>query len=227
MKFTIDKEAREGERLQHKFTLLDHDGTDPDSGFKCEWAVVKDGNAIVGSHGRADPKKKFAHIPDRMMWVKVIDSDYNISHVDWSENYDKLYQKVSGGGSLNGYLAHESALWSDIHKRWFFTPRKFSLKKYKKKKYPSMGTNLMVSCDENFENMLIREVLDLVPLHGCSDMAFVPNTGDTEIIFTRTIEDGDYVDSFVAIADLLGNTLLEETRIVTGLKYEGIIAFTA
>lgn len=60
----------------------------------------------------------------------------------------------------------------------------------------------MLSCDENFEDIRVREVLDLVPLHGCSDMAFVPNTGDTEIIVTRTIEDGDFVESYVAVVDL-------------------------
>lgn len=50
-----------------------------------------------------------------MFWVKEIDGDYNVSHVDWKANYEKLYEKVSGGEGPKGYLAHESALWSDIH----------------------------------------------------------------------------------------------------------------
>ena len=123
-----------------------------------------------------------------------------------------MYHKVAGdNASKKGYLAHESGLWSEIHQRYFFAPRKFSTQKRTKKVDPTNGTNLLISCDENFENMIIRNVLDLIPLHGISDMAFVPNSGDTEFITTRTIEDGDRVESFIAVFDLLGNVLFPET----------------
>ena len=88
-----------------------------------------------------------------------------------------------------------------------------------------MGTNLLLSCDENFQNILVRNVLSHIPKHGCSDMAFVPDSGDTEIICCRTIEHGDQVESFVAIFDILGRVLLEETRVHDNYKYEGVIAF--
>jgi len=73
------------------------------------------------------------------------------------------------------------------------------------------GTNLLISCDENFQNIIIRNVLELLPLQGCSDMAFVPNSGDTEIIACRTIEDGDRVESFISVFDLTGKLLYPET----------------
>ena len=88
-----------------------------------------------------------------------------------------------------------------------------------------MGTNLLVSCDGNFENIIVRNVLDFIPLRGCSDMDFVPNTGDTEIICCRTVEDDDAgVESYISIFNLKGDVLLNETLFEKDLKYEGIIS---
>lgn len=52
-----------------------------------------------------------------------------------------------------------------------------------------MCTNVLISCDKDFKNIIIKDILDFLPLRGCTGIAFVPYSGDTEIICCRTSED--------------------------------------
>lgn len=67
-----------------------------------------------------------------------------------------------------------------------------------------MGTNLLISCDKNFDQINTLRVLDFRPLRGCTAMEFVPNTGDTEIICCRTIETYGRTEFYLSIFNITG-----------------------
>lgn len=193
-------------------------------GFKCEWATVKDGKLYVGSHGRLEGRPGYP--PERMRWIKIVDKNWKVKHVNWSKNYDKLARAVglTTGKKLFGYLTHEGALWSDIHQRWFFAPRKVSLHlKYDFDQDPIDSSNLLLSCDESFKKIAVRQykVKDRSGI-GSSDLAFVPGSGETEFVCTRTIEVGDELKTWVCVFDLNGDVLLDEHALEDGVKYEGV-----
>ena len=56
---------------------------------------------------------------------------------------------------LLGYIIHESASWSSVHKRWFFLPRRESKDRYDEKLDESRGTNLMLTADEEFSDIKV------------------------------------------------------------------------
>ena len=58
---------------------------------------------------------------------------------------------------LLGYIIHESASWSSVHKRWFFLPRRESKDRYDEKLDESRGTNLMLTADEEFSDIKVFE----------------------------------------------------------------------
>lgn len=111
--FSIEKLARaageEGPsryKIHEEYTCLDADGSDDTKGFKAEWMTVRDGKLVVGSHGRpeSDPR---ATRKDRMRWIKIIDGEGKIEHVDWSANFDAMAKHLGeGGGPSVGRQTH-------------------------------------------------------------------------------------------------------------------------
>lgn len=197
-------------------------------GFKCEWACIKDEKLYIGSHGRPEGTPGLAK--DRMRWIKIVDKDWKVKSVNWTSNYAKLSRAVGlttkpgTSGGLYGYLTHEGALWSDIHQRWFFVPRKIAYhKKYDFGKDPSDHAAILMSCDAKFNDIRIipYQVEDKVG-HGCSDLAFVEGSGDTEIICTRTIETKEITRTWLCVFDITGKMLLDELPLQEGIKYEGV-----
>jgi len=73
--------------------LADGNATGP-RGFKCEWAATKDGDLWVGGYGvntldeNGDIKSK------NMKFVKRISPTGEVTHVDWSKNYDKVAEAL-------------------------------------------------------------------------------------------------------------------------------------
>ena len=77
----------------------------------------------------------------------------HMEHIPWA----KVYKRMLSAASIDppGYIIHESAYWSDIHKKWFFLPRRAS-----KKRYVPMGTNIMCGFEEkHVENKPILDFL--------------------------------------------------------------------
>ena len=215
------------ERLKPICYLPDGNGK-KSKGFKCEWACLKDDKLYVGSHGR--PEGTPGLKKDRMSWVKVVDKDWSVKSIDWTANYAKLARAVGltkgpgVAGGMYGYLTHEGALWSDIHQRWFFVPRKIAYHtKYDFARDPSDHAAILMTCNDKFNDIRIipYQVEDKVG-HGCSDLAFVEGSGDTEIICTRTIETHEVTRTWLCAFDITGKMLLEEMPLQDGIKYEGV-----
>lgn len=120
---------------------------------------------------------------------------------------------------------NECGEWSDVHKRWFFMPRKLSREYYDEIKDCEKCCNLMISCDADFspESIILQDVLSFSTLRGTADLKFVPGTNDTHICLVRTEETLDnVVSSYLSIVDITGKVLMDEVKIATGRKIEGI-----
>ncbi len=122
---------------------------------------------------------------------------------------------------ISGYLIHESAAWSDTLQRWFFLPRRASSERYDETADEQRGTNLMLSCSPDFQDIKVRNVGLLNPTHGFSSFKFVPNTDDQIIVALKSEEDAGKIATYIVVFTLDGRILLPETKI-GDVKYEGL-----
>lgn len=120
-----------------------------------------------------------------------------------------------------GYLIHESASWSDTLQRWFFLPRRASHERYNEKADERRGTNLLLSSSQDFGDITVGRVGEVVPTHGFSSFKFIPDTDDQIIVALKSEEDNGKIASYIMAFTLDGRFLLPETRIGS-VKYEGI-----
>jgi soluble calcium-activated nucleotidase 1 len=191
--------------------------------LKCEWSTQIGGKLLIGSTGkeRTDDDGNVVHQGE--MWVKVLDENWNVTNIDWVDNYNVL-RKAAKCEPGTGYAIHESARWSEIHKKWFFLPRKLSREPYDEVKDEKKCCNLMLAVDPSFavETVIAQPVLSFLPLRGCSDFFFLPGTNDTHLFITRTEEtiEGS-VSTYASVIDLAGNVLMEEIQFAKGRKFEG------
>ncbi|GAB1602372.1 soluble calcium-activated nucleotidase 1-like [Argonauta hians] len=188
-------------------------------GFKSEWACVKDGHLYVGSLGKEWTTTTGVVQNLNPQWIKIINMDGAVKHIDWHENYNTLRKKTNT--LLPGYLIHESAVWSNIHQRWFFLPRRLSREAYNEVTDERRATNILISCDENFSRIKIKYIRPLNLTHGYSSFKFVPGTRDTVIIALKSEEDNGNIASYIQSFDINGNILIPETKI-GNQKFEGI-----
>lgn len=120
---------------------------------------------------------------------------------------------------------HESGVWSEVHKKWFFLPRKASKEKYESEHDEHSGANVLITCDETFTKIEAVEPFGPTSTnttHGFSSFKFVPGTNDQYIIALKSTEVGDSTDSYVMVFDLNGNLMMEETKLEGDFKYEGL-----
>jgi len=87
------------------YILMDGEGS-TNKGFKGEWMTVKDGLLYVGSIGKEWSTPEGELLNNNPQWVKTIDIDGHISHIDWSNVYNNIRKAV--GADHPGYLMHES-----------------------------------------------------------------------------------------------------------------------
>lgn len=120
-----------------------------------------------------------------------------------------------------GYLIHESASWSDTLQRWFFLPRRASHERYNEKADERRGTNLLLSSTQDFGDVTVGHVGEVIPTHGFSSFKFIPDTDDQIIVALKSEEDNGKIASYIMAFTLDGRFLLPETRIGS-VKYEGI-----
>lgn len=104
--------------------LIDGNGHST-KGFKAEWGTVKDKLLYVGSTGTEFLKKNGDVDNEDALYVKVVTPEGVVKSLDWIDNFKKLREKADQI-TWPGYMKHESGVWSDIHKKWFFLPRRCS-----------------------------------------------------------------------------------------------------
>jgi soluble calcium-activated nucleotidase 1 len=98
--------------------------------------------------------------------VKVVNALGVVSHQPWSRVYNDM--KTSAGIRDKGYIIHESACWSSIHKRWYFLPRRASQETYNDVDDEHRATNLLITADADLSNMETSHIGVGVAAHNLS-----------------------------------------------------------
>lgn len=208
----------EGSKTVPWVILSDGDGT-VGKGFKAEWMAVKDEHLYVGGLGKEWTTTAGEVLNENPEWVKVVGFRGSVRHENWVSSYSAL--RAAAGIQPPGYLIHESACWSDTLQRWFFLPRRASHERYSEKEDERKGTNLLLSAAQDFSDVSISRVGDVVPTHGFSSFKFIPNTDDQILVALKSEEDGGQIATYIMAFTLDGRFLLPETKI-GNVKYEGI-----
>ncbi|KAM6118805.1 LOW QUALITY PROTEIN: soluble calcium-activated nucleotidase 1 [Phoenicopterus ruber ruber] len=208
----------EGNKVVPWVILPDGDGT-VGKGFKAEWLAVKDEHLYVGGLGKEWTTTTGEVVNENPEWVKVIGYKGDVGHENWVANYNAL--RAAAGIRPPGYLIHESASWSDTLQRWFFLPRRASHERYNEKADERRGTNLLLSSTQDFGDVKVGRVGEVIPTHGFSSFKFIPDTDDQIIVALKSEEDNGKIASYIMAFTLDGRFLLPETKIGS-VKYEGI-----
>ena len=74
------------------------------------------------------PTSQQEFVNDHPQYIKIINALGHIEHLPWASVYNKL--RKSAGIEPPGYIIHEAAVWSDVHRKWFFLPRRASHERY-------------------------------------------------------------------------------------------------
>jgi len=198
--------------------LADGDGGTP-KGFKGEWATVKDDLLYVGGLGKEWTTQTGEVVNLNPQWVKSVGHTGDVLHHDWHENYDAL--REHGGFLPPGYLIHESGVWSDVHKMWFFLPRRGSTERYDDVADERRAINLLFTVTEDFQQVKISEMGPHSSTRGFSSFKFVPGTNDSLIVALKSEEDAGKIVTYVTVLTIDGDVIMEEQP-VGDIKYEGI-----
>ncbi|KAL4239927.1 Soluble calcium-activated nucleotidase 1 [Mactra antiquata] len=188
-------------------------------GFKCEWATVKDGRLYVGGLGKEWTTTDGIVQNTNPQWVKSIGPNGDVMHHDWKDNYNALRAKT--GMNLPGYMIHESCVWSSIHQRWFFLPRRASKEKYEELADERRASNLMFTAKDDFTQVEVKSIGKLNPTHGFSSFKFIPGTNHNVIVALKSEEDGDNKATYILVFNIDGTIIYEEKKI-GDMKFEGI-----
>jgi soluble calcium-activated nucleotidase 1 len=129
---------------------------------------------------------------------------------------------MEGDYLFPGYMIFESSVWNEIEKKWIFLPRRASKDSYDELMDEKRATNLLITTDEHFNEVVYKKIGEPMPLRGYSTFKFVPNTNNQLIIALKTEEDSGKTRSFATLFDLNGNILVKDRLISDSMKYEGI-----
>lgn len=201
-----------------RYILPEGDGFSSQKGFKSEWATVKDQKLYVGSIGKEWTTPKGEIINYSPMYIKTIDKNGNIQHIEWRKQYDALREKVQT--LYPGYMVHEAVTWSNFHKKWFFLPRRVSSEKYDEEDETKRGSNILLIANEDFSQVEVKKIGEIIPTRGFSTLKFIPGLPN-EIIAIKTEESGSSMKSYITIFNLDGKIIVPETFIMDE-KFEGL-----
>ncbi|XP_057342194.1 soluble calcium-activated nucleotidase 1 isoform X4 [Microplitis mediator] len=187
-------------------------------GFKSEWATVKNNLLYVGSIGKewTTSSGKFTH--NNPMWIKTISPRGEVKSINWIENYKKLRRSINI--EFPGYMIHESGVWSDIHKCWFFIPRRCSVNQYNETEDEKMSCNVLLKADENFSHVQVTQLNNWIPIRGFSSFKFLPGSEDRIIIALKTEEFQSQTASYITAFTINGAVLMPDLKI-GDYKFEG------
>jgi len=201
------------------YVLTRGDGIN-DRGFKCEWMSVKDDKLYIGSIGKEWTDGSGNIIDAKVnMYIKTIDQKNTISHIDWTDNYNKLREQL---GVLHpGYMIHEAVNWNPVTKEWYFLPRRVSKEVYNEQQDERRGANVIIVANENFSKFNVARIGDIIPERGFSSFKFIPGR-ENEIIALKSVEDGNNILTYMTIFDHnTGKILLHDTKVGDD-KFEGV-----
>lgn len=135
----------------------------------------------------------------------------------------KEYNRIRAAIDIRwpGYMTHESSIWSEVHRRWFFLPRRCSKESYNETLDEKRGCSVLISADANVYNIKVVNIPNLVTTRGFSSFKFIPTSSDSIIVALRTEELEGKTATYITSFNINGEILLEDT-LISDLKYEGL-----
>ncbi|KAL3272443.1 hypothetical protein HHI36_013923 [Cryptolaemus montrouzieri] len=197
--------------------LMDGDGKNS-KGFKTEWAAIKDEKLYLGSMGKEWTTATGEFQNFNPMWLKVVNKEGSVSHLNWVDEYKRLRRVL--GIEWPGYMIHESGIWSDVHKKWFFLPRRCSKEAYDEVADERRGCSVLISADADVNTVRIVKIPNEHITRGFSSFKFLPNTNDEVIVALRTEELEGKTRTFLISFTIHGQVLVDDLHIADN-KYEG------
>ncbi|KAL7669058.1 hypothetical protein ACOME3_009727 [Neoechinorhynchus agilis] len=183
--------------------------------------TVKDGKLYIGGLGKEWTTGNGEYVNDNPMFVKTIDHQGIVEHLNWKEKYGKIRAKL--GFQYPGYMVFEAVGFSDLKQKWYFLPRRTSSERYDELADRQRGSNLMIEADLNFKNIRSIAIGSHDPARGFSSFKFIPETNDNLIIALRTEEiDDTHMKTYYTLFNVHGELLVPETVLSNSIKYEGI-----
>jgi len=201
------------------WVIMSDGGGGSTKGFKGEWSTVKGNKMMVGGLGKEWTTSQGEVINHDPMWVKEISVDGAVKHVDWRERYIMVRQ--AAGITWPGYMIHEAVGWSQERSEWVFLPRRMSGERYNDVTDERMGTNVMITADESFEDIRVSTIGEKIPTHGFSSFKFVPGTKDSVIVALKSEEIEGKVATYLMVFNVDGSVIYPETKI-GDRKFEGV-----
>ncbi|XP_060521900.1 soluble calcium-activated nucleotidase 1 [Cylas formicarius] len=188
-------------------------------GFKSEWATVKNELLYIGSMGKEWTTASGEFESHDPQYIKIVTTQGQVTHVNWVKEYNRLRESL--GIYWPGYMIHESGVWSDVHKRWFFLPRRCSKEQYNESLDERRGCNVLLSADTNMYDVKVVQLVNSVNTRGFSSFKFVPTSNDYVIVALKTEEVNGTTATYITAFTIDGEILLDDSYI-SDLKYEGI-----
>lgn len=146
----------------------------------------------------------------------------DVSHLNWTDNYNKLREVVGKGYTFPGYMIFESGAWSDTEQKWYFLPRRASQEPYDEKLDEKRATNLMITSDAGFVKLFYKTIGEVNPVRGYSSFKFVPGTENKVIIALKSEEDAGQTRTYVTVFDINERILVKDTLLSDKYKFEGV-----
>ncbi|CAD5219041.1 unnamed protein product [Bursaphelenchus xylophilus] len=201
----------------------DGDGFDNKT-FKTEWMTIKDEHLWIGGYGKEYTNEDGSIRDNKPFYIKIIDRFGVIQHVNWEMEFKKV--RASIGIQFPAYMIHEAVQWSDIHRKWFFLPRRASFEPYTDETVQFMSTNYLISTDENFETFEVVKVGNVHPTRGFSAFQFVPGSQDNIIVAIKSEEVSNWpLATYIMVFGIDGQVYMDETKIPGDFKLEGLEFF--
>ena len=119
-------------------------------------------------------------------------------------------------------MIHEAVVWSDIHNKWFFLPRRASSETYDEISDEKRATNILFATDAAFSDVSMTSVGTINHERGYSAFRFVPGTGDRVVVALKTEEVRGRIASFVTVFSIDGKVLMDDMQVSDQFKFEGI-----
>ena len=204
-----------------RWILMEGDGNAA-KGQKTEWATVKDDVLYTGSFGKEYVGADGGITSLNNLWVSTVDAQGTISHEDWTDEYNAMRKETNS--LYPGYMIIETILWSPIKRKWFVLPRRVSSEPYDEVADEKRGDNIVIVCNEDFTEVSSFRVGVKTPERGFSSAKFLPGSGDNILVALKSEENEaqQTQGTYLTIFDTDGNTLLAETEVPGGHKYEGL-----
>lgn len=188
-------------------------------GFKSEWATVKNEMLYVGSMGKEWTTPGGDYQNNNPQYLKSVSVKGEVAHINWVKEYNRIRSAINI--HWPGYMIHESGIWSAIHKRWFFLPRRCSKDTYNETLDEKRGCSVLISTDEDVYDIKVVTIPNSIPTRGFSSFKFIPSSSDSIIVALRTEEIEGKTATYITSFTIHGEILLDDTPI-SDMKYEGL-----